>query len=177
VDAFKEYVIGYSSYASNQFVLSGTSIDNMTAGTNANTIISTTTELDALERGDIIVNETRSAVQYVTDVQAASKTINCSPDITDQVQGDTIHVNAIPGLTVAVSDKAYACVIHTYPTASTAAASIIYPGSEFFFRVKVRNSRETDLTNGPIKPYSSDGSTTGTNQSIPTVRTIDTIIS
>jgi hypothetical protein len=177
VDAFKEYVIGYASYASNQFVLSGAVIANLDTGTDENTLVSTTTELDALQRGDIIVNDTRGAVQYVTDVQAASKTVNCSPDIVGQVPGDTIYVNSCPDITVDAADKAYAAVIHKYPTGGSAAASIIYPGSEFFFRVKVRNSRETDLVNGPIKPYSSDGSTTGTNQSIPTVRTIDTIIS
>jgi hypothetical protein len=54
---------------------------------------------------------------------------------------------------------------------------LIYPGATMYYRVKVRNTREDDLTNGPIKPFSSDGSTSGTDQSIPTVRTIDTVIS
>jgi hypothetical protein len=176
IDAAKEYVIGYSSYAANQFVLSGALLSNLTTGTDANTLVSTTAELDNLKRGDIIVNDTRGAVQYVTDVQAGSNTVNCSPDISGQVSTDTIYVNSIPDITVSASDKAYAAVIHEYPTGVSASASIVYPGSEFFFRVKVRNTRETDLVNAPIKPYSSDGSTTGTNQSIPTVRTIDTII-
>lgn len=179
VDAFKEYVIGYSSWngTTDQFVLSGSQLTGLTTGTNTVTLVSTSDELDTLNRGDIIVNDTRGAVQYVTSIDAASNTVTCSPAITSQASTDTIWVNCIPDITVSASDTVYACIIHAFPTATTTAASIVYPGSEFFFRVKARNSRENDLTNGPIKPYSSDGSTTGTDQSIPLVRTIDTVIS
>lgn len=177
-NAGEEYVIGYSSWNSgtNTFTLDSATLANLTTGTNENTLVSTTAELDNLERGDIIVNDTRGAVQYVTDVQAGTNTVNCSPDITSQASTDTIYVNTVPDITVSASDKVFALIMHGYPTASEKQVSLIYPGSELFFRVKVRNSRETDLVNGPIKPYSSDGSTTGTDQSIPTVRTIDTII-
>jgi hypothetical protein len=178
-DANKEYVIGYASWdsATATFTLDSLTPANLTAGTNENTLVSTTTELDNLDRGDIIVNDTRGAVQYVTDVQAGSKTVNCAPDIANQVQGDTIHVNAVPDITVDTADIVYVPYMLRYALTSSEQVGIIYPGSEIFFRVKVRNTRETDLVNGPIKPYSSDGSTTGTNQSVPTVRTIDTIIS
>jgi hypothetical protein len=114
-------------------------------------------------------------VSYVTKVNSNDQ-IEIYPAFSGDPTGDHVELNCIP-ITVTSSDDAYNCVIHTYPTSSTASASIVYPGSTFYFRVKVRNSREDDLTNGPIKPYSSDGSTSGTDQSIPTVRTIDTIIS
>jgi hypothetical protein len=103
--------------------------------------------------------------------------VTLSPAITGQTSSDTVYHNTIPDITVASNDTAFAAILHGYPTTSTFSASLIYPGSPLYFRVKVRNSREDDLTNGPIKPYSSDGSTSGTDQSIPVVRTIDTIIS
>jgi hypothetical protein len=179
VDTAKEYVIGYDSYTTTEFQLngSGVAIANKQAGTDENTIVVNDGGTDTFKRGDIIVNDTRGLVQYVTDNQAGSDTINCAPDIPSQVSGDVIYHNTVPDITIDSADKIYACVIHTFPTGNTASAGIVYPGSEFFFRVKVRNSRETDLINGPIKPYSSDGSTSGAGQSIPTVRTIDTIIS
>jgi len=56
---------------------------------------------------------------------------------------------------------------------TTEAVGLIYPGSTMYFRVKVRNTRSAVKK---IKPFSSDGSTSGTDQSIPVVRTEDTII-
>lgn len=173
-----EYIIGYSSYdtGTDTFTLDSATFSALTAGTNANTLVSTTNELDNLDRGDFIWNETRNMGAYVTDVQAGTNTVNLDRDITGQISTDTVKANVVP-LTLTASDTVLPLIIHSFPTSGTVQASVIYPGSTMYFRVKVRNSRETDLVNGPIKPYSSDGSTSGTNQTIQTVRSIDTIIS
>jgi len=174
-----EYIIGYSSWDSgtDTFTLDSYTIANATTGTNANTIVSTTDELDTLDRGDFIWNEDQNAGAYITDVQAATNTVNLDRDITGQTSVDTIKVNVVP-LTLTSSDTVLPLIMHGYPTASTKQSSIIYPGSTLYIRVKVRNSRETDLVNGPIKPYSADDSITGTDtsKSYQVTRTIDTII-
>lgn len=174
-DDNQEYVITYSSWDSgtDTFTLDSLTPANLTTGTNANTLVSTTNELDGLSRGDIVVNDTQGAVQYVTDVQAGSNTVNCAPDITGQTDGDTIYINTVPDITVSASDNVYVPIMHRYAANSEEQVSIIYPGSTVYFRVKVRNTR----SGTPIRPYSSDGSTSGTDQSIPVVRTEDTIIS
>ncbi|MCK5291125.1 MAG: hypothetical protein KAR39_03795, partial [Thermoplasmata archaeon] len=130
------------------------------------------------KRGDIVLNLERSPlVSYVTDVQAGSDTVNIYPPITSQVSGDTIYINTTPDITVSASDLVFVAIMHRYAGSALEDVAMIYPGSTVYFRTKVRNTREVDLVNGPIKPYSSDGSTSGTDQSIPVVRTIDTIIS
>lgn len=179
-DDGQEYVIGYSSYDSgtDTFTLDSTSaFAALTTGTDENTLVSTTTELDGLDRGDFIWNETRNMGAYVTDVDTSGNTtVNLDRNITSQTTTDTIKANIVP-VTVTSSDKVYALIMHAYPTTDTNQVSLIYPGSTMYYRVKVRNTRETDLTNGPIKPFSADGNTSGTDQSVPTVRTIDTVIS
>jgi hypothetical protein len=177
--ANQEYVIGYTSWngTTDQFTLDSLTPANLTAGTDEDTLVSTTDELDGLTRGDIVVNDTRGAVQYVTDVQAGTNTVNCYPPITGQVAADTIYINTTPDITVSASDLVFVPIMHRYATGASEQVALIYPGSTVYFRTKVRNTREVDLVNGPIKPYSSDGETSGTDQSIPVVRTIDTIIS
>lgn len=173
-----EYIIGYSSYdtGTDTFTLDSTSaFSSLTGSTDANTLVSSTDELDGLDRGDFIWNETQNAGAYVKSVNAATNTVELDRDITGQTNGDTIKANVVP-VTLTASDTVLPLIIHGFPTSTTIQASVIYPGSTMYFRVKVRNSRETDLVNGPIKPYSSDGSTSGTDQTIQTVRTIDTII-
>jgi hypothetical protein len=179
VSAGDEYIIGYSSWDSgtDTFTLDSYTVANATTGTDANTIVSTSDELDTLDRGDFVWNETQNLGAYITDVQAASNTVNLDRDITGQTSGDTIKINVVP-LTLTSSDTVLPLVMHGYPTASTKQASIIYPGSTLYIRVKVRNSRETDLVNGPIKPYSADDSIAGTDtsKSYQVTRTIDTIL-
>jgi hypothetical protein len=174
----KEYILGYSSWngTTDQFVLDSATFSNLTTGTNANTLVSTTNELDGLSRGDFIWNMDQNAGAYVTDVQAGSNTVNLDRDITGQTSADDVRANVVP-VTLTSSDTVMPLIIHGYPTSDTIQSSLIYPGSTLYFRVKVRNTRETDLVNGPIKPYGSDGATSGTDQTVQTTRTIDTIIS
>ena len=103
--------------------------------------------------------------------------ITVYPAFSGDPTGDHIEVNCVPITIEAATDYVFAAIMHRYALSALEDVAIIYPGSTVYFRTKVRNTRETDLVNGPIKPYSSDGLTSGTDQSIPVVRTIDTIIS
>jgi len=174
-DDRQEYVLRYSSYdaGTDTYTLANIDIASLTSGTA--TTLNETGAFTNAKRGDLVYNHDLDEVSYITKI---ADNDNCTiyPAFSGDPTGDHIEINCIP-IAVTSSDDAYNCVIHEYPTGSTSSASLIYPGSTFYFRVKVRNSREDDLVNGPIKPYSSDGSTSGTDQSIPTVRTIDTIIS
>jgi hypothetical protein len=174
-DASQEYVIRYSSYDAGTDTYTLANIDIAALDSGTVTTLNETGAFATAKRGDLVYNHDLDEVSYITKITDDD---NCTiyPAFSGDPTGDHIEINCIP-ITVTSSDDAYNCVIHEYPTGSTSSASLIYPGSTFYFRVKVRNSREDDLTNGPIKPYSSDGATSGTDQSIPTVRTIDTIIS
>lgn len=174
-DAGQEYVLRYSSYDAGTDTYTLANIDIAALDSGTTTTLTETGAFTNAKRGDLVYNHDLDEVSYITKI---TDNDNCTiyPAFSGDPTGDHIEINCIP-ITVTASDNAYNCVIHEYPTGSTSSASLIYPGSTFYFRVKVRNSREDDLVNGPIKPYSSDGSTSGTDQSIPTVRTIDTIIS
>lgn len=174
-DARKEYVLRYSSYVASTDIYTLANLD-IASLDSANGTFDELTEsgvFGSTKRGDLVYNHDLDEVAYVTIVNSAN-TITISPAFSADPTADHIELNCIPVITTS-SDDAYNCIIHEYPLTDEQQASIIYPGSTFYFRVKVRNTRETDLLNGPIKPYSSDGSTGGTNQSIPTVRTIDTV--
>ncbi len=176
-DANKEYVLRYSSYNATTDTYTLANID-VAALDSANGTYDELTETGAFgsaQRGDLVYNHDLAETSYIIEVDSAN-TITISPAFSADPTGDHIEVNCTPIL-VTSSDNAFNCIIHDYPTTSTASASIIYPGSQFYFRVKVRNTRETDLTNGPIKPFSSDGSTTGSQSTTQVVRTIDTVLS
>lgn len=176
-DNNSEYVLRYSSYdsATDTYTLANIDVASLTSANGTYDELTESSAFTNAKRGDLVYNHDLSEVSYVTAVLSAN-TIRISPAFSGDPAGDHIELNCIPIATVAADDKAFNCIIHEYPLTDTEQASLIYPGSQFYFRVKVRNTREDDLTNGPIKPYSSDGSTTGTDQSIPTVRTIDTVI-
>jgi hypothetical protein len=161
-DASQEYVIRYSSYDAGTDTYTLANIDIAALDSGTVTTLNETGAFATAKRGDLVYNHDLDEVSYITKITDDD---NCTiyPAFSGDPTGDHIEINCIP-ITVTSSDNAYNCVIHEYPTGSTSSASLIYPG-------------EDDLTNGPIKPYSSDGATSGTDQSIPTVRTIDTIIS
>lgn len=171
-DGNKEYVLRYSSYDSGTDVFTLANID-LTGITGATT--TTLTETGAFtnaKRGDLVLNKTRSnAVSYILSVDS-NDSVTIDPAIAGQTNGDNVEINAIPIVTTS-SDKAFAAIMHRYAANTEEQVSIIYPGSTVYFRVKVRNTRSSVKK---IKPYSSDGSTSGTDQSIPVVRTEDTII-
>jgi len=184
VSANEEYVIAYSAWdgATDQFTLDKIT-PTLDSGTNTTTVQSTGNELDAVPRGALVVNDSQGAHSYVVSINAGTNSLTISPAITGQSDGDTIYIDAIPdldgsGTAVSASDTVLPFIIHDYPTGSTSEASVIYPGATMYIRIKVRNSRETDLINGPIKPFSTDDTVTvtDTTKTVQTVRTIDTII-
>jgi len=172
-DDNNEYVIRYSSYDSgtDTFTLANIDLPSITGATTT-----TLTEASAFtnaKRGDLVLNKSQSnAISYIKTVDSANS-VTIDPPITGQGNGDNVEINAVPIVTTS-SDRVFAAIMHRYAANTEEQVSIIYPGSPVYFRVKVRNTRSSVKK---IKPYSSDGSTSGTDQSIPVVRTEDTIIS
>jgi hypothetical protein len=174
-DQNQEYVIRYSSWDSgtDTYTLANVDIATLTSGTT--TTLAEAAAFGSVKRGDLVYNHDLDEVAYVTKV-TDSGNLTFYPAFSGDPTGDHVEINCVP-VAVTSSDITFNCIMHEYPLTDEEQISIIYPGSQFYFRTKVRNTREDDLTNGPIKPYSSDGSTTGSAVSIPTVRTIDTVIS
>jgi len=166
-----EYKIRYSSWSSSTFTLANFAAFTSTSGTNTTTIVYSTGGFSsAVKRGDLVYNSTQGAVGYVKTVDSDTQLTLEGDGITGQTSGDTIEINCVP-ITVTSSDNVYVPLIDKIATGSSESVSIIYV-SPIDFRVKVRNTRAST----PIKPYSSDGSTTGTDQSVAVIRTEDTII-
>jgi len=174
-DNYKEYRIRFSSWANNggagsdgRFTLANIT-GTAESGTDTDTIVDTGNFANA-KRGDLVYNSTRSAVSYVTEV-TDNDTIQISPAISGQTTGDSYELNCVP-IAMDTADDVYVPLIDKYADASTASVSIVY-SSTIYFRVRVRNSANST----PILPFSTDDSTSGTNRSIATIRTEDTIIS
>ena len=167
-----EYKIRYSSWTTATFTLANV-VAFVTTGTNNATRVeysggSFTTDV---KRGDLVYNSTEALVGYVKTVDSDTVLTLEGAGILGNTTGDTVEINCVP-ITVVSADDVYVPFIDKIATGSEESVSIIYV-SQIDFRVKVRNTRATTK----IKPYSSDGSTTGTDQSIPVIRTEDTIIS
>jgi len=179
----QEFVIRYSSYvaATDVYTLANTA-SACTTNTTATALHDSGASFETTaKRGDIVWSSDHAAdwayvVSVDSDILLTIGGGGTSDGITSLIDTDQYELNCLP-IAVLSDDNAFNCIIHEYPTGATSSASIIYPESTFHFRVKVRNTREDDLSNGPIKPFSSDGQTSGTAQTIQTVRTIDTIIS
>ncbi|MDX1279411.1 hypothetical protein, partial [Oceanihabitans sediminis] len=89
---------------------------------------------------------------------------------------DTYELNCVP-VALDSGDDVYVPFIDKMATASEESVSIIYV-SQIYYRVKVRNTRNTSVGDSiKIKPYSSDGTTSGSDVSVQVTRTEDTIIS
>jgi len=170
----KEYRIRYSSWSNiggggtdGRFALANIIIPAADAATTT-----TITEAGAFtnaKRGDIVVNHTRSeAVSYVTQVNSADL-ITISPAITGQTVGDSIELNCVP-IIVNTADDIFVPIIDAYAVATSISASIVFDAT-IYYRVVVRNVAATIK----IIPFSTDGSTTGVNKSVATIRTPDTI--
>ena len=168
-----EYRIRYSSWATSTFTLANFAAFVTTATTNTTQVTYATGGFNAaVKRGDLVYNSTRTAVSYVASVDSDTQ-LTIAPAIANQTTGDTVEINCIPIALVDTADDVYVSLLDQYPTASTASVSIVYV-SPIFFRVRVRNVAASD-PDGPIIPFSTDDSTSGTDRSIATIRTIDTI--
>jgi len=161
------YRLRYASWTGSVFTLS-TITGTADATTNTTTIVDAAA-FGSVRRGDLVVNTTRSnAVAYVASVTDAN-TIVLDRAITGQTTGDTYYVNGIP-VAIDTADDVYVPLLDKYATTTSASASVVYVG-QIDFRVVVRNSANAT----PIIPFTTDSLTTGSNASIATIRTTDTI--
>jgi len=172
-----EYKIRYDSWDTSTFTLSNYAQFEADATTNATQITdSTGTMATDLLRGDLVYNVTRDLVGYIKTVDSDTQITLEGAGIAGQVAGDLIEINCIP-ITVTGDDDVYVPFIDKIASAASESVSVIFVAT-VYYRVKVRNTRSSG-DNGPIKPYSSDGTvaTSTSNQSVPVIRTEDTIIS
>jgi hypothetical protein len=174
-DSNQEYRMRFSSWSNvggggtdGRFVLATIS-GTAEASTDANTVYDALAFGDA-QRGDLFYNLTRSSYAYVTEV-TSSGVIQLDRDISGQSSGDNFQLNCIP-IDVDTLDDVYVPLIDRYASGTSESVSIVYAASPISFRVRARNSQNAT----PIVPFSTDGSTAGTDQSIAVIRTEDTII-
>ncbi len=162
-----EYAIRYSSWTGGTFTLA-----NVTgvaeAGTDSTTIVDTGNFTTA-KRGDIVY--TAKGISYIETVDD-NDTISLTTPISGLTTSDAYELNAVP-VALDSGDDVYVPFIYKHATGSQESTSIIYV-AQIYYRVKVRNTRNTTTK---IKPYSSDGTTTGGDVSVQITRTPDTIIS
>lgn len=176
-DNNQEYRIRFSSWANNggagsdgKFTLANFTFDP-TAGTNPTTVVASGGGFNAaVKRGDLVYNVTRSAVSYVVTVDNDT-TLTIFPAIGSQTDTDDIEVNCVP-ITINTADDVFIPLLDLHAAAASAGVSIVY-STPIFFRVIVRNSGNATK----IVPFATDDTTSGTDRSIPTIRTEDTIIS
>ena len=171
----KEYKVRYTSWATSTFTLANaTGTADNTSGTTSDTELwdETATFLTTAKRGDLVY--TAIGIGYVKTVNTDKNVTLEGLGISGLLSGQAYELNAVP-VALTSADDLYVPFMDKIATGSSESVSIIYD-APIDFRVKVRNTRSQSAI-GPIKPYSSDGSSAGTNQSIPVVRTPDTVIS
>lgn len=166
-DGGKEYKLRYHSWSGDTFNLSATELASAEGGTNTTTIVGADVFGD-VERGDIVVNHTRGLISYV-QTRDTTSSLTIYPAITGQTTADWLSINCLPR-EVHSGDKMYVPFIHRHALAATASVSVIY-NSTIYYRVKVRNTRASTK----IKPFSADGTCSGSDVSVATIRTEDTV--
>jgi len=169
-----EYKIRYDSWDTSTFTLS-TVVEFVTTGTNTATQVEYSGgafETD-VKRGDLVYNVTEDLVGYVKTVDSDTVLQLEGAGIAGNTTGDSVIINCVP-ITVTSDDDVYVPFIDKIAESASESVSVIFV-APVYYRVKVRNTRAAE----PIKPYSSDGTvaTSTSNQSIPVIRTEDTIIS
>jgi len=141
-DNGQEYVLRFDSFTpvGGVITLSQIVIASADAGT-------TTTNIQeagvftaaAVQVGDLVYNNTRSAVAYVT-ARVDDNNVTISPAITGQTTGDVITINAIPGITVNTLDDVAFAIMHKFrETGGTESASMVYV-SDIFSLARLRNT-------------------------------------
>lgn len=165
-----EYTIRYSSFSGSTFTLANTT-GTATAGTNDTTLIDSGAAFNTTaKRGDLVYVSGRGYA-YVKTVDSNTQLTLTGLGISGLVSTDPYELNAVP-VALDSGDDVYVPFINKIAETSSESVSIIYV-SPIFYRVKVRNTRNTTQK---IKPFSSDGSTSGSDVSVQVVRTPDTII-
>lgn len=164
-----EYTVRFSSWSGSTFTLANTT-GTATAGTGDTTLIDSGASFNTTaRRGDLVY--TAKGIAYVETVDSDTQLTLQGLGISGLVSTDAYELNAVP-VALDTGDDVYVPFIHRYATTSEESTSIIYV-SQIYYRVKVRNSRNTTTK---IRPFSADGTTTGSNVSVQITRNADTII-
>jgi hypothetical protein len=167
-DSNAGYQIRYSSWSGSVFTLANIVIAAADGGTNTTTIVEAGAFANA-KRGDIVVNHSRAeAVSYVVSVDSANQ-VTISPAITGQTTGDSIELNCVP-IAMNTADDVYVPLMLRLATGSSENVSIVYV-APIDYRVSVRNNRNATK----IKPFTTDGATSGADVSVATIRQTNTI--
>ena len=163
------YRIRYSSWSGSTFTLPNYSFA-ATASTDTTNIYKSGGGFTAnVKRGDLVLNTSRTnAVSYVKRVVSDTQ-IEIYPAITGQVSTDNIKINTVP-IAMDTADDVFVPLVDKYADAASASVSVQY-SARIDFRVVVRNNANATK----ILPFSTDDYTEGTNRSIATIRTTDTI--
>lgn len=167
-DDYQEYYLRYSSWSTSTFTL--TNIDIAAADGGSTTTVIESGAFTNAKRGDLVYNHDLGEVTYVKTVDSANQ-ITVYPAFSEDPTGDHIELNCVP-ISMNTADEVYVPLIRRMATSSSESVSVIYV-SPLYIRAKVRNTRATTK----IKPFSVDTSSTGSDVSIATIRTEDTIIS
>lgn len=167
-----EYAIRFASWTGSTFTLANMDAFVTTATTTPTQVTYSTGGFTAnVKRGDLVYNSTRTAVGYVKTVDSDTQLTLEGVGIANQTNGDTVEINCIP-TALDSGDDIYVPFLDKIATGGEESVGIIYV-AQIYYRVKVRNTRATTK----IKPYSSDGNTSGSDVSVQVTRTEDTIIS
>jgi hypothetical protein len=167
-----EFKLRYSSWSGSIFTLNEIT-GTATAGTGNTTLVNSGATFeggaDQVYRGDLVTVAGKGSAHVLTVDSDTNLTLE-GTGISGFVSTDTYEISTSP-IIVTSSDKVYVPFMDRIALSASESVSVVY-SSQIFFRAKVRNTRATTK----IKPFSVDGTTTGSDVSIATIRTEDTII-
>lgn len=167
-----EYKLRYSSWSGLVFTLNEIT-GTATAGTGDTTLINSGATFlggaDQVYRGDL-VTKVGGASAHVLTVDSDTQLTLEGTGISGFVTTDTYEINTLP-VTLTSSDKVYVPFMDKIATSAAESVSVTY-SAQVYYRAKVRNTRAATK----IKPFSVDGTTTGGDVSVATIRQEDTII-
>jgi hypothetical protein len=168
-----EYKIRYSSWSGSVFTLNEIT-GTADTGTGPTTLVDDeatfTDGADQVYRGDLVYVAGKGYA-YVETVDNNTTLQLAGSGISGFASTDTFEIN-VPPIAITSSDDLFVPFIDKIATSDTESVSVII-GSTIYYRAKVRNTRASEK----IKPFSVDGSTSGADVSVATIRTEDTIIS
>jgi hypothetical protein len=171
-DGGAEYKLRFTSWTGSIFTLNEIT-GTATAGTGDTTLVDSgatfTDGADQVFRGDLVIVAGKGSA-HVKTVDSDTQLTLESPGISGFVTTDAYELNTCPVLLTS-SDKVYVPFMDRIALSAEESVSITY-ASQIYYRAKVRNTRAATK----IKPFSVDGSSSGSDVSVATIRTEDTII-
>lgn len=170
-DGGAEYKLRFSSWTGSVFTLNEIT-GTATAGTNNTTLVNSgatfTDGADQVFRGDLVTVAGKGSAHVLTVDSNTQLTLEAP--ISGFTSTDTYEINTVP-VAITSSDFIYVPLMSRVATGPQESVSVVYV-SPIFYRAKVRNTRAAIK----IRPFSVDGSTSGSDVTIATIRTEDTII-